>query len=425
MAGTTPLSTLTASLPSFPTSADIADSLRQAVGGLNSLVTNYNIGGLSQTLLEAVALALGSDASTLPNSSAEGAYEVLNGILRAAYIATASDLFLDLKVADVGVFRKPATYATASVVFVEPVAAPAGGSPHPAGALVSADSADPTQPPVIFLTITDATTAAGAIESSAATAIAVSAGSAGNCDPNTILTIQSGGGTAQSCYNPAKAQGGADTEGDDAPNGGLRARGLAAILNASQCTLSAIAEAALSYAGIVSSATADCTAIDGVTFERGNVLVYCDDGSGNLGSTSDVNHASLVAFQADLTVGKWRAAGVTVLAIGSLLLDVTAALTIDVAASYLVLGNTTAGVATAAQAAVFGLVNALPLGAPVLLATIIDVAKSVAGVSNVEVASVRVNGVAADLIPRPQEVPRCAALTSVAITVNPTPTTYN
>lgn len=122
---------LTASLPSFPTSAEIAANLRQAVGALNSLITNFNTGGFSQTMLEAVAISLGSDASTLPGSTVEGAYEILAGILRGAYITTASGMMLDLKCSDVGIFRQAATYATTTVLFVNPVAAPAGGPSFP------------------------------------------------------------------------------------------------------------------------------------------------------------------------------------------------------------------------------------------------------------------------------------------------------
>ena len=44
---------------------------------------------------------------------------------------------------------------------------------------------------------------------------------------------------------------------------------------------------------------------------------------------------------------------------------------------------------------------------PLVLAAIIETAKGVAGVSNVIVTSVLVNGVAADLIALPQQVPRC------------------
>lgn len=276
----------------------------------------------------------------------------------------------------------------------------------------------------MFLTLTAATIAAGATVSTAATALAINAGSAGECAANTITTIRSGGVTATSCFNPAKATGGADTEGDDTPNGGLRARGLAAIANASQGTLAAIADDARKYAGITSAACVDLTTPDG-HFERGSVLVYCDDGTGDLGSSANLNNAALVAFQTDLTAGKWRAAGVTVIAIGSVLFPVTASLSIDVSAAYLALGHDAPAIATAVQAAVYGMINALAMGAPVTLAAIIDTAKTTAGVSNVLVATVTINGAAADLIPLPQQVVRCVnAPSDVAVTVSAT-TSYS
>ena len=192
MAGTAPLSTLTASLPSFPTSAEIADNLRQAISGLKTLATNFNAGGLSQTYLEAIAIALGSDASSLPNSSVQGAYEILNTIMRAAYIATAGGFYLDLKAADVGVFRKGASYASTSVIFVSPTPAPGGGTLIPAGSVVTSEPADPTQMPVSFATTAPVTIPAGAYLSPTATVLAINPGSAGIVPANSITLVQSG-----------------------------------------------------------------------------------------------------------------------------------------------------------------------------------------------------------------------------------------
>ncbi len=75
----------------------------------------------------AVRISEPSDATTLPNSNVAGAHELLATVMRAVHIATATDIYLDLKCADVGAFRKPATYATTSLIFTSNTPAPAAG----------------------------------------------------------------------------------------------------------------------------------------------------------------------------------------------------------------------------------------------------------------------------------------------------------
>jgi uncharacterized phage protein gp47/JayE len=409
--------TLTTALPQYPTAADLRANIVQAIDDLNSLLTNFNAGGLSGTYIEALCVLMGSDASTIPGSQLEGAYELLNDVRNAAYISTATGEFLDLRCADVGVTRKLATASTTGVIFTSPTPAPSGGITIGIGTIVSAEFADPTKSPQLFQTTTAGTIAAGQTVSNSVTVVAIEAGSGGDVDPGAINLVRTGG-LALQVTNPAKATGGTDQEGDDAPNGGLRARGLAAIANASQCTDSAITEDALSYQSIVSAAVADNTADDGVTFMRGRSQLYVDDGSGTLGNPSNPNHTYLVQLQNDVNSGKFRAAGTQLNVVGSTTATITGSLAIDVAQSWINLGNTALSVQNAVQAAIYGVVQASALGHPITLASFIETAKAVPGCSNVIIPSVLINGTAADVVIGPGQVGRCAALSSITVSLN-------
>lgn len=404
---------ITLALPEFPTAEDLDISISQAIQQLNSLATNYNIGGLSRTWIQAICLALGSDTSTLPGSTQQGAYEILVTLKNAMFLTTATDYWLDYKAADFDVLRKTATSSNGAVIFTSPTVAPSGGTLIPAFTQLQANLADPTASPVIFQTIANVTIPAGSTVSPTAPVQAVLKGSGTNVPANAINVVLTGP-TGFVVFNPAATSGGTDRESDTS----LRARALQAVATASQCTLAALVEAALSYNGITSATTLDLTAEDGVTFQLGNCLVFCDDGSGDLGNPANPNNASLVTFQADLTAGKWRAAGCVVYALGSLLLDTTIALSITIEDTYLNEGNTAASVQTAVQAAVYGMVEGAGLGQPIRISDVVEIARPIAGVSNVITTSILINGLAADLIPLPQYVPRCVdGLTDVTVTV--------
>jgi uncharacterized phage protein gp47/JayE len=403
---------LSATLPAFPASADISTSIQQRIQYLNSLATNFNDGSFTRTFIEAISIALGSDASSLPGSTVQGAYEILTVLEQSIFLTTASDYWLDLRSADFGVYRKTPTSSNVTLIFTSPNAAPMGGTPIAAGTLCQANLADPSASPVIFQTVADVTIPSGSTTSPPVAAVAVTTGSATNVPANAISVVTTGP-TSFAVYNPGPATGGTDRESDD----DLRARALLAVANASQCTLAALVAAALTYNGITSASYLDLTAADGVTFQLGNCLVFCDDGSGDLGNPSNPNHASLVAFQNDLTVGKWRAAGCHVDAFGSLTLATTVSVMVDVAQSYLNEGYSQASVLLAVQTAIFNLVQAGKLGQPVRLSDIVEVARPVPGVSNVLVNTVLINGAAADLFPGAQYVTRCVdGLSDVTVT---------
>jgi len=405
-------------LPVYPTTTDVLTSEQESVEGLQSLLTNFNAGGVTETLLEAVALVLGSDASTYPGVTQEGAYALLSAVQAAAYILSANGTDLDNKAADVGVYRKAAVAATGVVQFSIAVA---GGSPTviPIGTVVGAEPADPTASPILYMTIQTATILTGQTLSNLVEIVAVATGTSGNAQAGAVNLVYSGpGGT--SVTNPNSIGGGENTEGDDSPNGGLRARALGAVPNASQCTGAALIEAAESYAGIVSATVVDLTnPMD--EFALGYVQLYVDDGTGDLGNPTNPNHAVINELQMALNgspgvPGLYRAAGVQVNVVGSILLPVVISFGYVYDTAYASTLSTPAAIQTAVQLAVFNYVNGLSIGQPLVIAEIIAQVLTVAGVWNVPVSSVVINEANADLYPLPTQTPRCATLAAVTAT---------
>jgi uncharacterized phage protein gp47/JayE len=401
-------------LPSFPKTSDIVYSIQSALTQPPvSLITNFNIGGFTRTLIDAVAVSLGSDASSIPGVTQPGAYQILTQIQQSAFALTASGVYLDLKAADVGVTRKQATSAGAPVLFASSPP-PGSNTLIPAGTLCAAEPVNPTGTPFVFVTQADITYLAGQPTSPSVLVICNTAGSGGNVQVGAINIVLSGP-SGLSVTNPAAASGGTDTEQDDSPNGGLRYRTLQAIPNASQCTQSALELDALSYDGVVSVSLLDNTAADGVTFERGVVQIYIDDGTGNI----SVNNPHLITtMQGDFDSGKYRAAGVQVDINGSTLITVTASLHYNVSLAYTQTRGTAASVTSAIQLAVYDYIQNVPIGRAVTLAAIVAAAEAVPGCANVILSSVLINGSPSDFIPPlPQDVPRCTAAASSAITV--------
>lgn len=406
-----------ASLPSYPSVAELLTGLQQALNNQNGLVTNYNAGGITETYLEALCINLGIDASSIAGVTLEGAYELLYEVAKSAYASTASDVFLDLKGADVGVFRKGATSATGPLMFSITQPAPVGGRIIPIGTLVAAQPVDPTQAQVTVQTTVIGVIPQGATSLTAVlTGEAVNAGSAGDVAAGAINTCLSDG-TLQ-VTNPAAFSGGTDEEQDDVPVGaGFRSRVLAAIPNSSQCTIAAIEEDALAFP-ITSAVLVENTADDGVTPLLGRGQLYIDDGSGNLGDPTNPNYASLIALQNAIDSGLYRAAGTQVHVRGAIMLPISIALSVYVSAAIIALGESQDDIVTAIQEAIFSYVDAILMGQPVTVAKVIASARDTQGCSNVDVASVQINGVAADLLPAVYQLPRIyPTIDSIVITV--------
>jgi uncharacterized phage protein gp47/JayE len=392
-------------LPTFPTTANILASLQSALQALQPLLTNYNAGGVTETFLEAASILTGSDASSYPGVVQKGAYELLTIVQSAEFILTASGNFLDLKAADVGVTRKPAVSASGPVQFY-PTTVSSSPILIPAGTLVAAESADPTAMPIAYATDTDDTIPANGTQSAGTTVTAVTPGSSGNQATVGAINTVISGVTGVTVASTQTIAGGADI-------GGLRARALAAIPNASQCTISAIENSALSFAGITNAVAQDINSDP--TQLRGIVQLYVDDGSGDLGNASNANYPILATMQTAFDSGLYRAAGVQVNVQGSELLATTVSLVLYVNALYVAQTASLASVVAAVQLAIYNYVQGVGIGQPVLLSEIITAACEVAGVADVPISSVQINGSGANLQPSAIQAPRLANLAAVTI----------
>jgi uncharacterized phage protein gp47/JayE len=398
-------------LPALPTVADILASAQASLSELQGLLTNFNPGGVTETTLEALALALGIDATSYPGVQQPGAYQLLQRAQQAAYILTAVGSDLDNKAADVNVFRKQPGTAQGGFQFSLPAPA-VTATVFSVGTLVAAQQADPTVSPVLFVTTAAVTVPMGATNASTiAPIIAQVAGSSGNQPIGAVNVVVSGpyGATG---FNPTATGGGSDLEGDDAPNGGLRARALAAIPNAAQCTVAAIEQDALSYSGVITALLLENLADDGVTFEPGRGQLLVDNGTGTLGS----NTALISQIQTDFNSGLYRGASTQVHVVGATQTPVTSvSLSLTYDPTY---ANNIASIATTETAiatSIFAYINGLGIGNAVLIAAIIKLVMETPGVTDVTVSSVRVNGSNADFQPLFSQTARIASTSLVSI----------
>lgn len=401
-------------LPTSPTCAEVYQSLKNYIAnppnGGGSLITNFNAGGVADTMLKAISVAFGSDASSLPNVQQPGAFERLDAVQSDEFISTASGTALDLKCLDVGVKRKDATTAVGIIQVTIP-----GGSTVTQGVVCIATLADPTIAPVQFTVNADTV-----VPSNTPTDVAITCtetGSIGNVDPGTITQIQFAGAT---CSNAAATAFGTDTEQDDTPNGGLRARGLAAIPNDTDCTVPAIANDALAFDGIVSSTVIDLTDTDGTTPALARAQLYVSDADGNIGDPTSPNYPILQSIIAVFNSGQHRAAGCIVGVHGSIQDIVTVALTVYMTKAYVNAGGTALALQNMIQLAVQNTANETVISAALRLSKIVTAAQSVddgIAVDHVVDTTVLINGSNSDYTPANSHQVHITDPTTIMVTV--------
>jgi len=143
-------------------------------------------------------------------------------------------------------------------------------------------------------------------------------------------------------------------------------------------------------------------------------------------TVANPNNAVLQQFQEDLTGGKWRAGGTQVYAHGSEVVSIVLSLSVDTNGTYIATVASLAEVLATVRQAIFDYVNSRPIGSPLILAAVIEVAKEVGGISNVLVDSVLINGVNGDfgvdafgVVTMPvNQTTRCSNLGAVTVTNN-------
>lgn len=410
----------TITLPTFPTVEDVVAQQQNIIQTIDGLITNFNTGGVTQTSIQSAAMVIGSDASAIfatwtgepATVSSQGIYEHLTQVQQAAYALTATGIFLDAVAAGVGVIRKPAANASGLVQFSVAVAA-VSAIVIPVGTIVSAEPADPTQAPILFVTTAVQTISGGSTAAPATVPIiATNAGISGSLAGGLINTVVSGP-SGLLVTNPNPTSGGADIESDDS----LRQRTLAAIPNAQQCTIIAIENDALAYPGITTARLLENTAQDG-SYLPGTGQLYVDDGTGNLSASQDPNNASVIALQNALNQGQFRAAGITINVQPSMAVLITLSMSVTILQSYINEGGSNALLQANLQTTLFAAVNATPVGHPVTLSAMVTAAEGVPGVGEVVLTSVLIAGLARDFVPASNQSPRCTNINSIAIVVS-------
>lgn len=192
----------------FKTFLEIAQAIVQRIFGQGKKLTDLNPGSVIRTLIEAFS------------DSLEKFYEALKWTLDQAFVLTAEGEYLDKKVAERGITRKPATYATAKVVLGRLTPAQTD-TLIPAGSLVATGPAG-DKPPVYFRTLSDAVIPAGQLTVEVVVQC-TEPGLIGNVGVGQINLPASPG--FDTVYNPEPATGGTDGETDEE----LRQRYLAAV----------------------------------------------------------------------------------------------------------------------------------------------------------------------------------------------------
>ena len=172
---------------------NIYERLKANFVALAADITDFNVGSVIRSLLEAIALGL------------ENLWFYADRIYQACFVATARGDDLDLRAAELGITRKQAAKARGWVRFTGD-----NGTVIPAGTIVSTSpSVDPVAE---FKTTQDVTITGGSVS---APVEALAAGRSGNVAQGKITYVPQTIPGVNSVTNPVATAGGADTETDE------------------------------------------------------------------------------------------------------------------------------------------------------------------------------------------------------------------
>lgn len=211
---------------------------------------------------------------------------------------------------------------------------------------------------------------------------AVTAGAAGNVQPGAIGLIAAAIGGVDSVTNVAALAGGLDAESDTA----LRTRFASFLASRTRATGLAIGNAVLSTRQGLTYTLQENIAPDG-SARPGSFVVTVDDGSGTPSSSLLANVAA--AVEAVRPLGSLYAIQPPTLIQANVSLAVTTAS-----------GVTHGAIASACAQAITTAINSLPIGAPLPLTRLAQIAYAT-DASVINVSSILINGGTADLTPSP------------------------
>lgn len=303
--------------------------------------------------------------------------------LSRAQTSTGADL--DTWMADFSFIRLPATFATGSVIMSKATASsiqvviPVGSIVQSAGAAVQYQIVADTDEPQ-FNSALDAYVLAAGQLTVTATVQALTQGTAGNVDHDTLTQFGSTVAGIDSVTNPAPISNGVDAESDE----DFRARFVLFLASLAKATRSALLAAALGVQQGLAINLLENQRPDGSELV-GSFTAVVDDGSGDPPtSTLDAVFAALDAT---------RAFSVQPFITPPLALAATVTLAVHLATNAVA-----ATTNTAVQSAVVAVVNALDPGAALYISAIASAALSVSGVLSVQ-QTIAINGDQEDLVP--------------------------
>lgn len=336
----------------------IVASMVNHMRSVTTKITDYNVGSVARTLVEAPAIEID-----------ELYQQMVNGLTEAIPVSVYTS------------FGFPALDAAPATGLIRVTVTPLATTRLiPAGATFRSDAAS-TPYAVITDTTVPASTSFVDVPVAASTA-----GAAGNVAAGLSFTLDSPLTGFVSATNLSALLGGADAETDDARK--LR-------FNAYISTLSRATGAALDYglrlatvtnsAGLVTERVASTAIVEPYLTDSnqpvGWVKAYIHNGVGAT-SSALVNRAAQILLGYTDTDGTlvpgWKAAGVKVDVLAAPEQSVAVTLTLNIAAGY-----DAAALSTAAQQAVYGYLLGLGIGARCLRAEIIALLMGIDGVTNV------------------------------------------
>ncbi|MGA9865701.1 MAG: baseplate J/gp47 family protein [Acetobacteraceae bacterium] len=316
-------------------------------------------------------------------------------VLQSTRAATSTGADLDTWVADFTLTRLPAVAATGNVTFSRFTAT--GQAVVPPGALVR--TSDGTQ---TFAVVTDTTNPAwspsegGYVVPAGVSAVTVpvsaqTAGSSGNVQPAAIALLAAAIPGIDAVTNPEALTSGLDAESDAA----LRARFQGFIQSRPRATPAAVGYAVASVQQGLQYVLEENLNSAGVS-TMGSFIVTVDDGSGNPSSTllSSVQSA----------IEAVRPVGSTFAVQPPTIVSVPVGLSISVGQ-----GAPSPTISANVASALSAFINALPIGAPLPLTRVAQVAYGVdSQIQNV--TNIQINGAMSDLLPSPTSVIKASSV---------------
>lgn len=326
----------------FKTFSEILGDLFNSIIASGGKITDFNIGSVTRTILEAVAAAV------------EEVWFYLDLYTNKFFISSSEGQWLDRRLNDFGLYRKKGAAATGSILISR-------STPAPIGMLIPAGSLFITDQSIQIKTVVDGVLPLGSL-SIEVQAIAVSIGIAGNLPQNTPLKQAGIAIVGIETVTVSHMGGGIDRETDDE----LKARVKLYFESLGRSTRGAIEFAALSVQGVKVVTVVENSPVPGF------FKVYIDDGTGGASDVLILAVSNAVDFYRGFTIHH------SILAPKRI--NVSIAASVETQEGYI-----PAEVKANVRTALLKAVNGLKMGNQLYVASLYQAAMNVAGVKNLSI----------------------------------------